>query len=127
MFFFFNDTATTEIYTLSLHDALPISWDLSDEDVHTALERRLREVVGDVALKLHTGRSRNDQVALDLHLFARDTAEEIEAGGLAAVRALGGGGGGKRDLLPPRHTHPHRAQPLPLSPPLLAPFAAPRR
>src|SRR3712207_7002948 len=71
MFFFFNDTATTEIYTLSLHDALPISWDLSDEDVHTALERRLREVVGDVALKLHTGRSRNDQVALDLHLLDR--------------------------------------------------------
>ncbi|HEX2728977.1 MAG TPA: lyase family protein, partial [Rubrobacteraceae bacterium] len=45
------------------------SWTLADEDVHTAVERRLREIVGDVALKLHTGRSRNDQVALDLHLF----------------------------------------------------------
>src|SRR3712207_9149447 len=90
MFFFFNDTATTEIYTLSLHDALPISWDLSDEDVHTAVERRLRELVGDVALKLHTGRSRNDQVALDLHLFARDAAEQISAGVLTTMHALVG-------------------------------------
>ena len=53
------------------------AWDLSDEDVHTAVERRLKELVGDVALKLHTGRSRNDQVALDLHLFAREKAERI--------------------------------------------------
>jgi argininosuccinate lyase len=53
------------------------SWMLSDEDVHTAVERRLRERVGDVALKLHTGRSRNDQVALDLHLFVRDAAKRI--------------------------------------------------
>ena len=55
-------------------------WHLSDEDVHTAVERRLKELVGDVALKLHTGRSRNDQVALDLHLFARDAAERIRCG-----------------------------------------------
>src|SRR5919112_1799765 len=53
------------------------SWALADEDVHTAVERRLRETVGDVALKLHTGRSRNDQVALDLHLFVRDAAGRI--------------------------------------------------
>src|SRR4051794_30069424 len=55
------------------------AWSLSDEDVHTAVERRLRELVGDVALKLHTGRSRNDQVALDLHLFVRDAAERIRS------------------------------------------------
>src|SRR5919202_7140319 len=54
------------------------SWALADEDVHTAVERRLKEIVGDVALKLHTGRSRNDQVALDLHLFVRDAAESIK-------------------------------------------------
>src|SRR5918997_5765973 len=53
------------------------SWALADEDVHTAVERRLREIIGDVALKLHTGRSRNDQVALDLHLFVRDAAGSI--------------------------------------------------
>src|SRR5919205_690736 len=53
-------------------------WTIADEDVHTAVERRLREIAGDVALKLHTGRSRNDQVALDLHLFVRDATERIK-------------------------------------------------
>jgi argininosuccinate lyase len=48
----------------------------SDEDVHTAVERRLGELVGDVAGKLHTGRSRNDQVALDLRLYLRQAADE---------------------------------------------------
>ena len=64
------------------------SWSLKDEDVHTAVERRLREIVGDVALKLHTGRSRNDQVALDLHLFVRDAAGRIRDGLLETMRAL---------------------------------------
>jgi argininosuccinate lyase len=44
----------------------------SDEDVHTAVERRLTELVGDVAGKLHTGRSRNDQVATDLRLYLKE-------------------------------------------------------
>lgn len=48
----------------------------SDEDVHTAVERRLGELVGDVAGKLHTGRSRNDQVALDLRLYLVRSARE---------------------------------------------------
>src|ERR671933_1253677 len=63
-------------------------WTLADEDVHTAVERRLKEIVGDVALKLHTGRSRNDQVALDLHLFVRDAAEGIRDALLEAMRAV---------------------------------------
>ncbi|NNL48954.1 MAG: argininosuccinate lyase, partial [Acidimicrobiia bacterium] len=41
----------------------------TDEDIHSAVERRLFELIGDVAGKLHTGRSRNDQIALDLRLF----------------------------------------------------------
>lgn len=45
----------------------------TDEDVHTAVERRLGELVGEVARKLHTGRSRNDQVALDLRLHLKET------------------------------------------------------
>src|SRR5215204_7730554 len=69
-------------------EAGEFSWTLEDEDVHTAVERRLRERIGDVALKLHTGRSRNDQVALDLHLFARDAAEGLREGVLEAMRAL---------------------------------------
>lgn len=47
----------------------------ADEDVHTAVERRLRELAGDVAGKLHTGRSRNDQVALDLRLYLAEAGD----------------------------------------------------
>ncbi len=100
------------------------SWTLADEDVHTAVERRLREVVGDVALKLHTGRSRNDQVALDLHLFVRDAAEEIREGVLGAMRALVEVAEGNRDVVLPGYTHLQRAQPILLSHHLLAHFWA---
>src|SRR5919107_1508727 len=103
------------------------SWALSDEDVHTAVERRLRELVGDVALKLHTGRSRNDQVALDLHLFAREAAERISAGVLAAMHALVGVAETHGDLTLPGYTHLQRAQPILLSHHLLAHFEALRR
>ena len=105
-------------------EAEGFSWTLEDEDVHTAIERRLKEVVGDVALKLHTGRSRNDQVALDLHLFARDAAQEIRGGVLAAMRALVEVAESNRDLILPGYTHLQRAQPLLLSHYLLAHFAA---
>ena len=55
-----------------------------DEDVHTAVERRLGELVGDVAGKLHTGRSRNDQVALDLRLYLVAAAGAYTVNGVAA-------------------------------------------
>ena len=100
------------------------SWALSDEDVHTAVERRLRELVGDVALKLHTGRSRNDQVALDLRLFVRDAAERIRAALLAAMRALVEVAEVYKDSVLPGYTHLQRAQPILLSHHLLAHFWA---
>jgi argininosuccinate lyase len=100
------------------------SWALSDEDVHTAIERRLRELVGDVALKLHTGRSRNDQVALDLRLFVRDAAERIRAALLAAMRALVEVAEGHKGSVLPGYTHLQRAQPILLSHHLLAHFWA---
>lgn len=55
-----------------------------DEDIHTANERRLGEIVGSVAGKLHTGRSRNDQVATDMRIWIREEATKI----LAHVREL---------------------------------------
>jgi argininosuccinate lyase len=103
------------------------SWTLGDEDVHTAVERRLRELVGDVALKLHTGRSRNDQVALDLHLFARDAGEEIKGSVLAAMRALVEVAEENKNLVLPGYTHLQRAQPILLSHHLLAHFEAFKR
>jgi argininosuccinate lyase len=108
-------------------EAGEFSWTLKDEDIHTAIERRLEALVGDVALKLHTGRSRNDQVALDLHLFARDAAEEIKSGVLAAMRALVEVAEEHRDLVLPGYTHLQRAQPILLSHHLLAHFEALKR
>jgi argininosuccinate lyase len=108
-------------------EAGDFAWDLSDEDVHTAVERRLREVVGGVALKLHTGRSRNDQVALDVHLFARDAAETIRGAVLAAMLALVEVAERERDLILPGYTHLQRAQPMLLSHHLLAHFEAFKR
>ena len=103
------------------------SWGLSDEDVHTAVERRLRELAGDVALKLHTGRSRNDQVALDLHLFVRDAAGQLRRGVLAAMRTLVEVAGANRGLVLPGYTHLQRAQPILLDHHLLAHFEAFKR
>lgn len=100
------------------------SWALPDEDVHTAVERRLRELVGDVALKLHTGRSRNDQVALDLHLFVQDAATRIRAGLIEAMRALVELAERHADLILPGYTHLQRAQPVLLPHHLLAHFWA---
>lgn len=61
----------------------------TDEDVHTAVERRLGEMVGEVAGKLHTGRSRNDQVALDMRLYLRESGDErsVQLGELIALLA----------------------------------------
>src|SRR5687768_11740889 len=50
----------------------------SDEDIHTAVERRLTELVGSVGGKLHTGRSRNDQVATDFRLWVIDALKEVD-------------------------------------------------
>jgi argininosuccinate lyase len=98
-----------------------------DEDIHMAVERILSERIGALGKKLHTGRSRNDQVALDLHLFARDAAEEIKDRVLAAMRALVEVAEAHRDLILPGYTHLQRAQPLLLSHHLLAHFEALKR
>jgi argininosuccinate lyase len=108
-------------------EAGEFAWGVSDEDVHTAVERRLREVVGDVALKLHTGRSRNDQVSLDVRLFVRDAAGEIRDAALAAMQALVEVAEREKNLILPGYTHLQRAQPILLSHHLLAHFEALRR
>ncbi|KAJ3152623.1 hypothetical protein HDU89_001316 [Geranomyces variabilis] len=84
----------------------------TDEDIHTANERRLGDFVGAVAGKLHTGRSRNDQVATDMRLWLRDEAEKlkrflVEFIGAAVVRAER-----EIDVIMPGYTHLQRAQPI---------------
>jgi len=85
------------------------------EDVHTNIERRLYEVVGAVAGKLHTGRSRNDQIATDLLLWLRARARELR-GALAELRAaLVDRAGRETDVVLPGYTHLQRAQPVRLA------------
>ena len=92
----------------------------SDEDVHTAVERRLGEIVGEVAGKLHTGRSRNDQVALDLRLYlSRAGNEQIENLRRLTLR-LTDLAEGHIDTVIPAYTHLQQAQPTTLGHHLLA-------
>ncbi len=84
----------------------------TDEDIHTAIERRLTERVGPVAGKLHTGRSRNDQVATDLRLFLMDAWPRLEGGLRSLAEALVAQAEAHLDLLMPGYTHLQRAQPI---------------
>ena len=84
----------------------------SDEDIHTAVERRLGEIIGPLAGKLHTGRSRNDQVASDLRLWLLEhlVALDESMGGLQAV--LVARAEADMEVLLPGYTHMQRAQPI---------------
>ncbi|MCL5958101.1 MAG: argininosuccinate lyase [Chloroflexi bacterium] len=85
---------------------------LSLEDIHTAIEARLREKVGPVAGKLHTARSRNDQVALDVRLFAKRATLDVVGGLLALQRALIELAQNHSLAVMPGYTHLQRAQPV---------------
>jgi argininosuccinate lyase len=91
-----------------------------DEDIHMAIERRLTEVAGPVGGRLHTARSRNDQVATDVALFTRAAAREAEAAITALIAALVEAAEHHVDWPLPGYTHLQRAQPVYLSHHLLA-------
>lgn len=83
-----------------------------DEDVHTLVERLLYDEVGPVAGKLHTGRSRNDQVATDLRLWTLSAIDHLDLDLVALGRALVGRAQDGVDVLLPGYTHGQRAQPV---------------
>ncbi len=83
-----------------------------DEDVHTLVERLLYEEVGAVAGKLHTGRSRNDQVATDLRLWTLDAIDQLDADLAALGRTLVTKAKDGVDAILPGYTHGQRAQPV---------------
>ncbi|KAJ1883186.1 argininosuccinate lyase [Coemansia sp. RSA 1722] len=83
-----------------------------DEDIHTANERRLGELIGGVAGKLHTGRSRNDQVATDMRLWLRDEVKQLLEYLRELVGALVQRAENDVDVLMPGYTHLQRAQPI---------------
>jgi argininosuccinate lyase len=93
-----------------------------DEDIHTAIERRVTEVAGPVGGKLHTARSRNDQVATDLALYTRAQAREAAAAVGALMATLLSVAERHLDWAMPGYTHLQRAQPVYLSHHLLAYF-----
>ena len=92
----------------------------SDEDIHTAVERRLTELDQEGGAQLHTGRSRNDQVALDLRLYCRDACGRLAAGVAALVAALTRQAAAHAGLAMPGYTHLQRAQPVTVGHHLLA-------
>ncbi len=89
--------------------------DEADEDVHTAVERRLTELVGPVGGKLHTGRSRNDQVATDFRLWLLEESTALDGLLREVQQALVDRAGQDLGILLPGYTHLQRAQPILLS------------
>jgi argininosuccinate lyase len=96
----------------------------TDEDIHTAIERRVTEIAGDSGAKLHTGRSRNDQVALDLRLYVRREGRNQIARIHALQQVLLRRAGETTEVAIPGFTHLQRAQPVLLAHHLLAHFWA---
>jgi argininosuccinate lyase len=82
------------------------------EDIHMNVEARLKEVIGEPAGRLHTGRSRNDQVATDFKLWVRDQFDAAESGLLALIQALLGQAEAGADWVMPGFTHLQTAQPV---------------
>ena len=86
--------------------------DGADEDVHAFVERQLIARVGDAGKRLHTGRSRNEQVSLDLRLYLRRRIAVLQREQVALVGALAGQAAAAGQALMPSYTHLRRAQPI---------------
>ena len=97
-----------------------LAWDEALEDVHMNVEARLIEEIGDAGRRLHTGRSRNDQVATDLRLYARTAVGQLVERIDELRRALVTQARAHLDTLLPGYTHLQRAQPVRLAHHLLA-------
>ena len=94
--------------------------DLALEDIHMATEARLAEIIGPVAGRLHTARSRNDQVATDFRLWVRDAIDQADAGLVALMAALLARAAEHADAVMPGFTHLQSAQPVTLGHHLMA-------
>jgi argininosuccinate lyase len=92
----------------------------SDEDIHTAVERRVTEIAGDAGAKLHTGRSRNDQVATAFRLFCKRELAVVAGRVVALQQVLADRAERAGDAYLPGYTHLQRAQPVLLAHHLLA-------
>ena len=89
-----------------------LEFDWSCEDIHMFVEQVLTERLGDVGKKLHTARSRNDQVALDLRMYLKDEAAEIKSLVLGLLAAIADKAEENKSTVIPGYTHLQRAQPI---------------
>ncbi|GLT02802.1 argininosuccinate lyase [Sphingobium jiangsuense] len=99
-------------------NGVPVNMDL--EDIHMVTESRLAELIGPAAGRLHTARSRNDQVATDFKLWVRDAIDEVQAGLAALQAALVARAESHADSVMPGFTHLQSAQPVTLGHHLMA-------
>lgn len=111
-------TALAALLRQAAHGTLQLP--AGEEDIHMAVERQLAQQLGDAAHYLHTARSRNDQVALDLRLWARERGRRLLLATLQLVDGLLTRALEERDLILPAYTHRQRAQPVSLALYLLA-------
>ncbi|RIK75953.1 argininosuccinate lyase, partial [candidate division KSB1 bacterium] len=98
-----------------------------DEDIHVAIERRLTELAGDAGAKIHTGRSRNDQVVTDFRLYLKRKARDLQSSLHACVNAIVQQAEASQEIILPSYTHTQQAQPVRLAHYLLSAFEALRR
>ena len=89
-----------------------LSIDMTAEDIHTFVEGELTKRIGDSGKRLHTARSRNDQVALDLRLYLLDESERIENSITGLIRVIVNKAKENYDAVMPGYTHLQRAQPI---------------
>ena len=89
-----------------------LAFNMNCEDIHMFVEAELTERIGDAGKKLHTARSRNDQVALDVRLYLRDKAAEIRELLLEVIDAVTEQAEKNKDVILPGYTHLQRAQPI---------------
>ena len=106
-------------------NGVPEDWDL--EDIHMTTESRLAELIGPAAGRLHTARSRNDQVATDFRLWVRDAIDQVDAGLAELQKALVARAGEHADSIMPGFTHLQTAQPVTLGHHLMAYYEMIRR
>lgn len=97
-------------------------WDNADEDIHMAIERALTADIGAAGARLHTGRSRNDQVATDIRLLAKELADDLLSENCALRDVLLDAAEKHVDVVMPGYTHLQHAQPVLFSHHLLAYF-----
>lgn len=96
-------------------DADDFVFDINDEDIHMSIEKVLTEHIGDAGARLHTGRSRNDQVCTDARLYSKELARELMGANIALREALMKAAEDNFDIILPGYTHLQHAQPVLLS------------